>query len=178
MCKCRRRLVRRHSCDKEGGVCSTGDAPSSAALTKTAVPAAFATRASAARVRRRRHLLRRRPWWYCASPREGCCGVFGDWCEPVTITEGNLNGSCCEGLRCCVDDKTKGATCAECCWDEDCPEDWVCCGGYAPSAATTRAASEASASKGSASSVAITGIATRVKFAAKDSARGRMLREP
>ena len=115
---------------------------------------------------------------YCASPREGCCGVFGDWCEPVTITEGNLNGSCVKGCVAVSMTRPRAQPALSAAGTRIAQRTGSAAADTAPSAATTRAASEASASKGSASSVAITGIAARVKSAAKDSATRANAREP
>jgi LPXTG-motif cell wall-anchored protein len=67
-------------------------------------------------------------YFACVHENEGCCGLAGDWCDAISAADG-LNGSCCDGLNCCYDDKTKNAWCAECCGNWDCPEGWYCCGG-------------------------------------------------
>jgi LPXTG-motif cell wall-anchored protein len=66
---------------------------------------------------------------YCADKEYGCCGGQGDWCVEVRPLDGSLDGSCCDGFYCCSDDK-KGSSCSECCHDDHCEGDWVCCGGY------------------------------------------------
>jgi hypothetical protein len=64
---------------------------------------------------------------YCAFENEGCCGIPGDWCDSVAAAD-NLSGYCCDGLVCCIDDKTKSGSCAECCGDWDCGEGYCCDG--------------------------------------------------
>ena len=54
--------------------------------------------------------------------------MSGDWCNEVAAASG-LSGYCCDGLRCCHDDKSGSGSCAECCDHYDCPEGWRCCGG-------------------------------------------------
>ncbi|MGD9715223.1 MAG: LPXTG cell wall anchor domain-containing protein, partial [Thermomicrobiales bacterium] len=73
---------------------------------------------------------------YCSEYYEGCCGGVGSWCnESAAGAAGEkLDGSCCEGLFCSYDDKSKHGTCVECEDNYDCPDGYggygYCCGGY------------------------------------------------